>query len=48
MSEVYCGPITDDYSLDDADAEELLRAWLRRLPDERTEALFGPGRASIS
>lgn len=46
--EIWNDPITDDYTPDEATADELLASWLDRLPDERTEALFGPGAVGIS
>lgn len=45
--ELHYDPITDDYLPEETDANELLQTWQRKLPDETTEALFGPGTASI-
>ncbi|WP_108718596.1 hypothetical protein [Miniimonas sp. S16] len=46
--EIWNDPITDNYTPDEATAEELLAQWTKSLPDERTEALFGPGAVGIS
>lgn len=47
--EVHGDPITDDYYIDEIDAVDLWREWLRRYPfDERSEALFGIGSFAIS
>jgi hypothetical protein len=42
--EVHCDPISDDYNVEDVNAEELWREWLQRHPrDEDAEAVYGPG-----
>jgi predicted GIY-YIG superfamily endonuclease len=47
--EVHCDPISDSYRLDEVEASDLWREWLRQYPrDEHAEAIYGPGAVSIS
>lgn len=46
--EITSAPLTGDHSPHETSAHEVLDEWLRQLPDERTEQLFGPGATRIS
>lgn len=46
--EISGDPISDDYSTDEIDADELLRRWIKRYsPDVSAEAMYGPGMVAI-
>lgn len=46
--EVWGDPITDDYRPEEIGADELLRMWLKHLPDQGTEATFGAGAVGLN
>ncbi|MFC6853944.1 hypothetical protein [Aquipuribacter hungaricus] len=46
--EVASDPISDDYTTSDISSRDLLRLWLRRLPDSGAESAFGAGAVTIS
>lgn len=46
--EVRGDTMSDDYLPSEVDAYGLLELWLRTLPDEGTESVFGPGTVGIS
>ena len=47
--EVHCDPISDEFYVDEIEAETLWEEWIRRYPvDIEAEKVFGPGAVSIS